>query len=202
MQGKLCAMAEKLILSPVLNFLSRSLTDGVKQETIQKAAVAFFDHDQIIQAKKILYTELSVTSRVVIHARDEENILDMCKNLVSQAKQNANVPKFVILNPGDVSTVGEAFNSKVVSKVNELSRKLDGFITNVTRPSASAPPPSTSQPNSTPRPLFAVILKNSVSSNCKRYFVEFKVIYLIVYEQWWSTIDVVNHCLIKKLIPI
>ena len=89
LQGKLCAIAEKLILSPVLNLLSRSLTDGVKQETIQKAAVAFFDHDQIIQAKKILYTELSVTLRVVIHARDEENILDMCKNLVSQAKQNA-----------------------------------------------------------------------------------------------------------------
>ena len=142
-------MAEKLILSPVLNFLSRSLTDGVKQETIQKAAVAFFDHDQIIQAKKILYTELSVTSLVVIHTRDEENILDMCKNLVSQAKQNASIPKFVILNPGDVPTVGEAVNSTVVSKVNELSRKLDGFITNVTRPSVSAPqPPNQTRPPS------------------------------------------------------
>ena len=75
-------MAEKLILSPVLIFLSRSLTDGVKQETIQKTAVAFIDHDQIIQAKKILYTELSVTSQIVIHARDKENILDMYKNLI------------------------------------------------------------------------------------------------------------------------
>jgi len=80
-------MEDKLILNPVLNFLSRYLTDGVWQELIQKVAVT------IIQAKKVLYAELSVTTRMVTHSKDEDNILNMCKTLVAAVKQNLTNPK-------------------------------------------------------------------------------------------------------------
>ena len=75
-------------MNPVLYFLSRSLSDGVRQELIQKAAVAYFDRDTIIQAKKVLYSELSVTTRMVTHSKDEDYILNTCKTLVAAAKQN------------------------------------------------------------------------------------------------------------------
>ena len=68
-------MEDELILDPILNFLSRSLTDGVRQELIQKAAVAYFDRDTIIQAEKVLYAELSVTTRMLTHLKDEDNNL-------------------------------------------------------------------------------------------------------------------------------
>ena len=124
-------MEDRLILNPVLNFLSRSLTDGVRQELIQKAAVAYFDRDTIIQAKKVLFAELSITTRMVTHSKDEDNILNMCKTIVAAAKQNLKIPKFVILSPCEVPTIGEAVNAIVVSKIIELSRKLDSVLTNI-----------------------------------------------------------------------
>ena len=86
-------MEDKLILNPVLNFLSRSLTDGVRQELIQKAAVGYFDRDTIIQAKKVFYAELSVTSRMVTRFKDEDNILNMCKTFSCCCQAKPKNPK-------------------------------------------------------------------------------------------------------------
>ena len=156
-------MEDKLILNPVLNFLSRSLTDGVRQEVIQKAAVAYFDRDTIIQAKKVLYAELSVTTRMVTHSKDEYNIHNMCKTLVDAAKQNLKIPKFFIHSPCEVPTIGEAVNATVVSMVNDLSRKLDSVLENISHPSSSLSDQSLVLPqnhDSMPKPSYVVILKN------------------------------------------
>ena len=131
-------MGDKLILNPVLNFLSRSLTDGVRQELIQKAAVTYFDRDTIIQAKKVLYAKLSVTTRMVTHFKDEDNILNMCKIVVAAAMQNLKIQKIFILSPCEVQTIGEAVNATVISKINALSRKLE----NISHPSSSLSDPS------------------------------------------------------------
>ena len=135
----------------------------VKQEIDQKAAVTYFDRDTIIQAKKVLYAELSVTTRIVTHSKDEDNILNMCKTLVAAAKQNVKIPKFVILIPCEVPTIGEAVNATVVSNVNELSRKLDCVLANMSHPSGSLSDQSLVLPQSNdsmPKPSYAVILKN------------------------------------------
>ena len=156
-------MEDELIWDPVLNFLSGSLADGVRQELIQKAVVAYFDRDTIIQAKKVLYAELSVTTRMLTHFKDEDNILIMCKTLVAAAKQNLKIPKFVILSPCEVPTIGEAVNATVVSKINEISRKLDSVLANISHPSSSLSDQSLVLPqshDSMPKPSYVVILKN------------------------------------------
>ena len=153
-------MTEKLVFNPVLNFLSRSLTEGVKFDQIVKSAVNYFEHDTIIQAKKTLHSELDIQSRMVSYAKDEDNITDMCKSLVSAAKQNVPIPKFVIFSPCEVPAIGEAVHATVVSKVNELSRKLDGFMLNTSRSTVTLPDKSQSSQTAPPRPLYSVILKD------------------------------------------
>ena len=70
---------------------------------------------------------------MVSYAKDDENITDMCKSLATAAKQNVLIPKFVIFSPCEVPAIGESVHATVVSKVNELSRKLDGFMLNSSR---------------------------------------------------------------------
>ena len=71
--------------------------DGVKQDLVQKVAVTYFHRNAIIQATKVLYAELTVTTWMVAQFKNEDNILNMCKTLIAAAKQNVKIPKFVIL---------------------------------------------------------------------------------------------------------
>ena len=135
-------MGEKLILNAVLNFISRVLNDGIKMESIIKSAVGHYDHETIILAKRILHTELNEPNRVVIRAKDEDNILEMSKTLVNAAKQKVNIPKFVIFSPCEVPTIGDAVSATAISKINEMSRKLDGALATLTYPQMSLPKPS------------------------------------------------------------
>ena len=163
-------MEDKLILNPVLNFLSRSLIDGVKQKLVQKAGVAYFDRNTIIQSKKVLYAKPSVQTQMVTHSKDEDNIFKICKTLVAAAKQNLKIPKFVILSPCEVPTIGEAVNATVVSKVNELSRKLDSVLADISHPSSSLSDRSLVLPqshDSMPKSSCAVIIKKT-SKRAKR----------------------------------
>ena len=45
---------------------------------------------------------------MVTDFKDEDNILNMCKTLVAAANQNLKIPKFAILSPCEVPTIGEA----------------------------------------------------------------------------------------------
>jgi hypothetical protein len=44
-----------LILSPVLNFIYRSMTEGVKVELIVGKTTSFFSKDDVITAKEMLH---------------------------------------------------------------------------------------------------------------------------------------------------
>ena len=156
------AESEKIILNPLLNCVTRALTDGIKLECIVKACVAFYTHEDFIKAKRILHTELNITNRLVTYSKDEDNIIEICKILVSAAKNNVSMPKFVIFNPCSVPVIGDAVNATVTAKVNELSRKLDNFLATQSAPAtsiftSSRSAPETSKPrNST----YSVVLKN------------------------------------------
>ena len=67
---------------------------------------------------------------MVLYAEDEENMIKMCKLLVTAAKQNVLIPKFVIFSPWEVPAISEFVHATLVSKANEFSKKLDGFILN------------------------------------------------------------------------
>ena len=47
----------KIILNPLLNFVTRSMLDGAKIDLIIGKAVSFFDHGTIISAKEFLYIQ-------------------------------------------------------------------------------------------------------------------------------------------------
>ena len=83
------------------------MTDYVKIELIAKTAVAYYNCDVMLQAKKLLDAELNVSSRLVTRLKD--------------AKKNLPIPKFVIMSPCEVPTVGKAVCAMVVSMVKELS---------------------------------------------------------------------------------
>ena len=149
-------MGKKLILNAVLNFISRALSDGIKMESIIRSAVGYYDHETIIVAKRILHTELNEPNRVVIHAEDEDNILEMSKILVNAAKQKVNIPKFVIFSPCEVPAIGDADSTTAISKINKMFRKLEGALATLTHPQISPPKPSQQSLNGAP-PLKAVI---------------------------------------------
>ena len=99
-------IAEKLVFSLVLNFLSRSLREGVKLDLIIKSAINYFEYNAVLQAKKTLCCELDIQTRVVLYFKDDDNMTDMCKLLVIAAKQNVLILKFVIFIPCEVPTIG------------------------------------------------------------------------------------------------
>ena len=155
-------MGEKLILNAVLNFISRALNDGIKMESIIKPALGYYDHETIILAKRILHTELNEPNRVVIRSKDEDNILEMSKTLVNAAKQKVNIPKFVIFSPCEVPAIGDAVSATANSKINEMSRKLNGALATLTHPQMSLPKPSQQSLNCAPpsKLSHAVMVKN------------------------------------------
>ena len=53
---------------------------------IVKACVAFYTHEDVIKAKRILHTELNITNRLVTYSNNKDNIIEMCKLLVATAK--------------------------------------------------------------------------------------------------------------------
>jgi len=85
------------VFGPVLSFLSRSLKQGFKLDPIVKTAINFFKHDAVLQAKKILHSELDI--QTLSYAKNDDNITDMCKSLVTAVKQNILILKFVIFSP-------------------------------------------------------------------------------------------------------
>ena len=60
---------------------------------------------------------------MVSYAKDDDNSTDMCKLLVTTAKQNVLILMFVIYSPFEVLAIDESVHATVVSKGNELSRK-------------------------------------------------------------------------------
>ena len=168
----------KIILNPLLNFVTRSMLDGAKIDLIIGKAVSFFYHGTIISAKEFLYKELNIQSRCVKNAKDEDNVFDICKQLNQAAKDNLPVPTFVIFSPSETPTIGEAVSATLVSKVNELSRKIDGFLENATHsgPVWPARIDTNVTINPAPAPTFAVILKNCpanlTSPNARKDFVD------------------------------
>ena len=84
-------------------------------ESIIKSAVGYYDHETIILDKRILHTELNEPNRVVIRAKDEDNILEMSKTLVNAAKQKVSTPKFVIFSPCEVPAIGDTVSATVTN---------------------------------------------------------------------------------------
>ena len=112
-------MGEKLILNTVLNFISRALSDGIKMESIIKSAVGYYDDETIILTKRILHTELNGPNRVVIRAKDEDNILEMSKTLVNTAAATKIVEAMKTSSPSLSVSLKESAYIGVVKRVPE-----------------------------------------------------------------------------------
>ena len=152
---------EKLIINPVLNFLTRVMNDGLKIEVITATALSFFTLEQIIEAKAVLHKELKIETRLIKHSKKEdENVIDMCRWFNQAATRDKKlIPTFVILTPCSVPTVGESTSATAICRLNEIKRKVDGLYEMAqNRPLTWKP----SEPAEEPplRPSYAVVLKN------------------------------------------
>ena len=128
-----------LILSPVLNFIYRSMTEGAKIELIVGKTTSFFSKDDIITAKEILNDKFQFTSRFVRNVKCEDNVTEICKWLHARDKEKKPMPKFVIENPCSVPTLGDAVVATLAVKVNELGRKIDYLVESNNNKSISTP---------------------------------------------------------------
>ena len=93
----------------------------------------FFARDAILSAKELLYYELNTQGRVISHVKDDKSIIAMVKLLVSAVKEKKNMPRFVIFSICETPVIGDAVSATLASKVNGISRKIDGFIDLTTR---------------------------------------------------------------------
>ena len=122
-------MSEKFVYSPLLNFLFRSLNNGNKLSQIIDSAVKFYDKERINEARVLLHEITCATERLSMKVKDEDNVKELCRTMVSAVKdQKCKLPKFVIVDPQEVPTTADEISAVVITRVNEMCRKVDGFI--------------------------------------------------------------------------
>ena len=80
--------------------------------------MSFFPHNAILLAKKLLYSELNTQGQVISHVKDDKNFIDMCKLLLSGAKEKKNIPHVVICNHCETLVVSNAVSATLATKVN------------------------------------------------------------------------------------
>jgi hypothetical protein len=160
-----------IILNPILNFISRSMIDGIKVETIIAKSTSFFSHETILKAKEVLHQLLEIGTRLIRCQKDDENVLDICKWLSTASKEKRKIPKFVIYSPCEIPTIGDAIVATLTCRMNELSRKIDSlselnkqhFAVQATSAWPSSAQSSCAKDQSNP-PTYAVVLKNCPSN--------------------------------------
>ena len=160
-----------IILNPILNFISRSMIDGIKVETIIAKSTSFFSHETILKAKEVLHQVLEIGTRLIRCQKDDENVLDICKWLSTASKEKRKIPKFVIYSPCEIPTIGDAIVATLTCRMNELSRKIDSlselnkqhFAVQATSAWPSSAQSSCAKDQSNP-PTYAVVLKNCPSN--------------------------------------
>jgi hypothetical protein len=140
-------------------------------------ATGFYVRDCIIKAKEIVYEELEISSRMMNHTKKEDNVEDIYKMLVAAAKKAKPIPKFVILSPCQTPAIGDAVFSTLISEVNEMARKVDGLVENMSQSKTTINDIFRQQfQKPTTITTHAVVLrnclKNMVSSSDRQTFVD------------------------------
>jgi hypothetical protein len=157
-------MSEKFVYSPLLNFLFRSLNNGNKLSQIIDSAVKFYDKERINEARVLLHEITCATERLSMKVKDEDNVKELCRTMVSAVKdQKCKLPKFVIVDPQEVPTTADEISAVVITRVNEMCRKVDGFIESQSQQKFSqllTQTSKTSVPPPQPLSYAAVVIKN------------------------------------------
>lgn len=172
-------MKTVLVLNPVLNFVSRCMTKGIKTDMFVNKGIEFFDHASIMEAKKLLWTyyevELGYEERLRECKKDCDNLTDIAKAIWRCAKDGKELPTFVILEPESVPTCGDEIAVCITTKVNEMTRKMDSELQQFSRKldtlnnglkiiaDSKNQPTASSSVSKTPnveKQLFSVVVKN------------------------------------------
>ena len=69
---------KRLVLNPVLNFISRARSAGCSADNIVKIACDFYKGEMLIEAKKILWADASIT-RVTERPKVTDNVSDVVR---------------------------------------------------------------------------------------------------------------------------
>ena len=69
---------ERLVLNPVLNFVSRAKNAGCSADNIVKIACDFYKGEMLIEAKKVLWADAAIT-RVTERPKVTDNVSDMVR---------------------------------------------------------------------------------------------------------------------------
>ena len=154
---------DKLVLNPLLNFVSRALKSGNRSDEIAKTAAEFFKKDEIQVAKELIWRDSAISTRMSMKVIMTDNISDILKLLKYCDEKKIALPKYVIYEPDEVPIVPGEVSAVITRKVNEMCSKLESFIER-DRPPAQWPLSGSGSsfqgPSPTPQPTYAVVLKN------------------------------------------
>jgi len=72
----------------------------------------------------LVFSELVTQGQDVNHVKDDENIIDRCKLLVSAAKEKTNILHFVIFSPYETLVISNFVSTTLATKVNKIFWKI------------------------------------------------------------------------------
>ena len=149
---------ERLVLNPMLNFISQARNAGCSADNIVKIGCDFFKGDMLIEAKKILLADASIT-RVTEHPKVTDNVSDMVQAFDLCDEKKISLPQYLIFEPDQVPCVPGETTATLTQKVNELYMEFKSFAEHhkarsvvQTIPEMKPPPPA--------KPSYSVIVKN------------------------------------------
>ena len=119
---------DKLVLNPLLNFVSRALKSGNRSDEIAKTAAEFFKKDEIQVAKELIWRDSAISTRMSMKVIMTDNISDILKLLKYCDEKKIALPKYVIYEPDEVPIVPGEVSAVITRKVNEMCSKLESFI--------------------------------------------------------------------------
>lgn len=153
--------SEKLVLSPVLNFISRARKAGCIADAITKIACDFFKPEEIVEAKKLLWPE-AVKTRPTERQKPRDNIVDMIRAFDTCDEKRVSLPRYVIFEPDQVPIVPGEITATLTRKLNEFYMEFKSFAENSSATTAVPPHPPETSCASTGRPkaLYSVVVKN------------------------------------------
>ena len=110
---------ERLVLNPVLNFISRARNAGCSADNIVKIACDFCKGEMLIEAKKILWAYASIT-RVTERPKVTDNVSDMVRAFDLCDEKKISLPQYLIFEPGETTAM-------LTRKANELYMEFKNF---------------------------------------------------------------------------
>ncbi|KAK2719309.1 hypothetical protein QYM36_004956 [Artemia franciscana] len=96
--------SERLVLNPVLNFISRARNAGCSADSIVKIACDFYKGEMLIKAKKILWADASIT-RVTERLKMTDIVSDMVRAFDLCDEKKTTLPLYLIFKPEQIPCV-------------------------------------------------------------------------------------------------